>query len=115
MIAKLTFDKLGRIVLPKPVRDKHQPAAGDQLELESLDDRIVLRPLRGTAQLRKSTECGSFAPASHGRPQQSSKRSSRGGAKVTSRMWAKSLRALFDTSVPVPVFLSSLSSGPSHD
>jgi AbrB family looped-hinge helix DNA binding protein len=53
MIAKLTIDKVGRIVLPKPVRDKLQLAAGDELELESLDDRITLRPLRGTAQLRK--------------------------------------------------------------
>jgi len=53
MPAKLTLDKLGRIVLPKPVRDKLQLAPGDQLELESVDDRIMLRPLRGTAQLRK--------------------------------------------------------------
>ena len=53
MPAKLTLDKLGRVVLPKPVRDKLQLAAGDQLELESVDDRITLRPLRGTAQLRK--------------------------------------------------------------
>jgi AbrB family looped-hinge helix DNA binding protein len=53
MIARLTLDKLGRIVLPKPMRDKLQLSAGDQLELESLDDRIVLRPLRRTGQLRK--------------------------------------------------------------
>jgi len=53
MSAKLRLDKLGRIVLPKPVRDKLQLAAGDQLEMESVDDRIMLRPLRGTAQLRK--------------------------------------------------------------
>ena len=53
MTGKLTVDKLGRIVLPKPVREKLQLAAGDQLEMESLDDRITLRPLRGTAQLRK--------------------------------------------------------------
>jgi len=51
--AKLTVDKVGRIVLPKPVRDKLQLAPGDELELESLDDRITLRPSRGTAQLRK--------------------------------------------------------------
>jgi len=53
MTAKLTIDKAGRIVLPKPVREKLQLAPGDELELESLDDRITLRPLRGTAQLRK--------------------------------------------------------------
>src|SRR6266851_6162720 len=53
MNAKLTLDKAGRIVLPKPVRDKLQLAPGDELELESLDDLITLRPLRGTAQLRK--------------------------------------------------------------
>ncbi len=53
MLTKLTIDKLGRIVLPKPVREKLQLSAGDELELESLDDQITLRPLRGTAQLRK--------------------------------------------------------------
>src|SRR6266852_9805160 len=51
--AKLKVDKAGRIVLPKPVREKLQLAPGDELEMESLDDRITLRPLRGTAQLRK--------------------------------------------------------------
>ncbi len=53
MNGKLTVDKLGRIVLPKPVREKLQLAAGDRLEMESTEDRITLRPLRGTAQLRK--------------------------------------------------------------
>ncbi len=53
MLPKLTIDKLGRIVLPKPVREKLQLSAGDELELESLDDRVTLRPLRGTAQLWK--------------------------------------------------------------
>jgi AbrB family looped-hinge helix DNA binding protein len=53
MNAKLRVDKLGRIVLPKLVRDQLQLAPDDQLELETLDDRITLRPSRGTAQLRK--------------------------------------------------------------
>jgi AbrB family looped-hinge helix DNA binding protein len=53
MTARLTVDKAGRIVLPKPLRDKLQLAPGDELELESQDDRITLRPVRGTAQLRK--------------------------------------------------------------
>jgi AbrB family looped-hinge helix DNA binding protein len=53
IIAKLKIDNRGRIVLPKPVREKLQLSVGDELELESLDDRITLRPLHGTAQLRK--------------------------------------------------------------
>lgn len=53
MGAKLKVDKLGRIVLPKPVRQKLQLTAGDQLDLETVEDRITLRPLRGTAALRK--------------------------------------------------------------
>ncbi|HTW31985.1 MAG TPA: AbrB/MazE/SpoVT family DNA-binding domain-containing protein [Candidatus Sulfotelmatobacter sp.] len=53
MYTTLTVDKAGRVVLPKPVRDELQLAAGDSLELESSEDRIVLRPVRGTAGLRK--------------------------------------------------------------
>jgi AbrB family looped-hinge helix DNA binding protein len=53
MTARLKVDRAGRIVLPKPLREKLQLAPGDELELESQDDRITLRPLRGTAQLRK--------------------------------------------------------------
>ena len=40
-------------MLPKPVRDELQLCAGDSLELESSGDQIVLRPVRGTATLRK--------------------------------------------------------------
>jgi AbrB family looped-hinge helix DNA binding protein len=50
---RLTLDKAGRIVLPKPVRDRLQLAPGDELELESVGDAITLRPRRGGAQLRK--------------------------------------------------------------
>lgn len=49
----LTVDKAGRVVLPKPVRDELQLAAGDSLVLESSEEGIMLRPLRGTAGLRK--------------------------------------------------------------
>jgi len=50
---KLTLDKAGRVVLPKPLRDELELAAGDTLELESRGEQIVLRPLRGSAPLQK--------------------------------------------------------------
>ncbi len=53
MNRKLTVDKAGRIVLPKPVRDEMELAPGDTLELESSEDQITLRPTRGDAPLRK--------------------------------------------------------------
>jgi AbrB family looped-hinge helix DNA binding protein len=53
MDAKLTVDKAGRVVLPKPLRDELQLEAGDILEVESSGDEIRLRPLRGQVQLRK--------------------------------------------------------------
>src|SRR5580698_10200387 len=53
MTTTLTIDGAGRLVLPKPVRDELQLAAGDSLELESSEDAIVLRPVRGAATMRK--------------------------------------------------------------
>jgi AbrB family looped-hinge helix DNA binding protein len=53
MTMKLTLDKAGRIVLPKPVRDELQLAPGDALELESSGEEITLRLRRGHAPLRK--------------------------------------------------------------
>src|SRR6202044_3403088 len=53
MKTTLTIDRAGRLVLPKPVREELQLAAGDSLELESSEDQIILRPVRGTASLRK--------------------------------------------------------------
>jgi len=53
MTTILTLDKAGRVVLPKPLRDELELAAGDTLELESRGEQIVLRPLRGSAPLQK--------------------------------------------------------------
>ncbi len=53
MTERLTIDKAGRIVLPKPVRDRLKLSAGDSLQLEATGEEILLRPLRGTASLRK--------------------------------------------------------------
>ncbi|MGH9453317.1 MAG: AbrB/MazE/SpoVT family DNA-binding domain-containing protein [Terriglobia bacterium] len=53
MGAKLTLDKAGRIVLPKPLRDELQLTPGDALEIETCGEEITLRPVRGNAPLRK--------------------------------------------------------------
>ncbi len=53
MASKLTVDKAGRIVLPKPLRDELQLAPGDSLEIESAGEEITLRPVRGNSPLRK--------------------------------------------------------------
>ena len=53
MTVKLTLDKTGRIVLPKPLRQELQLAPGDTLEAETSGERITLRPVRGNAALHK--------------------------------------------------------------
>jgi AbrB family looped-hinge helix DNA binding protein len=53
MVTTLTVDKAGRVVLPKPVREELQLAPGDSLELESSEDRIILRPARGNGRMYK--------------------------------------------------------------
>ena len=50
---KLTLDKAGRIVLPKPLRDELHLEPGDALEIERSGEDITLRPVRGEVQLRK--------------------------------------------------------------
>ena len=53
MITTISIDKAGRIVLPKPVRDELQLVPGDSLEVESSEDRVILRPARGGGRMRK--------------------------------------------------------------
>ncbi len=53
MTVKVTLDKAGRIVLPKPLREELHLEPGDTLEAETSDEQITLSPLRGTAGLRK--------------------------------------------------------------
>jgi AbrB family looped-hinge helix DNA binding protein len=53
MIARITIDKAGRVVLPKSLRDELQLQAGDELELESEAQQVTLRPVRQAAPLRK--------------------------------------------------------------
>ena len=53
MNTTLTVDKAGRVVLPKPLRDELQLSAGDFLDWRVPENRIVLRPVRGTARMRQ--------------------------------------------------------------
>ena len=40
----LKIDKAGRVILPKPVRDRLGLHAGSDLEIEETPDGVVLRP-----------------------------------------------------------------------
>jgi AbrB family looped-hinge helix DNA binding protein len=53
MTARLTIDKAGRVVIPKPVREELGLAPGDTFELKSSGEEIVLRPVRQEVSLRK--------------------------------------------------------------
>jgi AbrB family looped-hinge helix DNA binding protein len=53
MIATVTIDKAGRIVIPKEIRDELRLEAGETLALESEGEHVTLRPVHGGAQLQK--------------------------------------------------------------
>lgn len=53
MNTRLTIDRAGRVVLPKPLRDELALEPGDSLELESAGEEIMLRPVRTAAPLTK--------------------------------------------------------------
>ena len=53
MCTRLTIDKAGRVVIPKPLREELHLEPGDALEMESSGERITLRPVRGTGPLTK--------------------------------------------------------------
>ena len=53
MTSKLTIDKAGRIVLPKPLREELQLEPGDSLEVNTKGEEITLRPIRGNSPLKK--------------------------------------------------------------
>ena len=53
MVTTLTIDKAGRIVLPKLVRDELQLSPGDSLEVDSSEERVILRPVRGHGRMYK--------------------------------------------------------------
>jgi AbrB family looped-hinge helix DNA binding protein len=53
MATKVSIDKAGRVVLPKPLTEKMRVEPGDDLLVEAEGDRITLRPIRQEALLKK--------------------------------------------------------------
>ena len=53
MRTHVTVDKAGRVVLPKPLRDRLRLSSGDTLELDCAEESITLRPIRQTMPLQK--------------------------------------------------------------
>jgi len=53
MSTTLKIDKLGRIVLPKAVRNRLQLSPGDELELECTENQMTLRPVKHVPPLSK--------------------------------------------------------------
>jgi AbrB family looped-hinge helix DNA binding protein len=53
MNTTISMDRAGRVVLPKPIRDRLQLTPGEALEIESFEDHIVLRPARPQGTMRK--------------------------------------------------------------
>jgi AbrB family looped-hinge helix DNA binding protein len=50
----LKIDKAGRVILPKPVRDRLGLRAGSDIEIEETPDGLVLKPLHHrSAMVRK--------------------------------------------------------------
>jgi AbrB family looped-hinge helix DNA binding protein len=53
MTTRLTIDKAGRVVIPRPIREELRLEAGDTLELVNIGEQITLRPIRGATPLTK--------------------------------------------------------------
>jgi AbrB family looped-hinge helix DNA binding protein len=103
MATELTLDKLGRIVLPKPVREKLQLAAGDQLELESLDDRITPLAWHRAAQKEARRVNLPLWRAAFRRDRSADYRTIAQRTR-RARLGTNALRGFFDISVLIPVF-----------
>ncbi len=53
MTTKVTLDKAGRVVIPRAIREELELAPGDNLELESEGNQMILRPLVNRPALQK--------------------------------------------------------------
>jgi len=53
---RATIDRLGRVVVPKPIRDKLQLRGGEELEIEERDGTIEIRPAIADARVVETPE-----------------------------------------------------------
>jgi AbrB family looped-hinge helix DNA binding protein len=53
MNVRVTLDRNGRVVIPKPLRDHLRLEPGDTLELEPAGEGVTMRPARSTTPLTK--------------------------------------------------------------
>jgi AbrB family looped-hinge helix DNA binding protein len=53
MTIKTTIDKAGRIIVPKRLREKMRLEPGDDFLIEADGDRLILKPIRQEALLKK--------------------------------------------------------------
>ncbi|HEY4089833.1 MAG TPA: AbrB/MazE/SpoVT family DNA-binding domain-containing protein [Bryobacteraceae bacterium] len=50
---RLAIDKAGRVVIPKPLREKLGLGPGDEVDVETVGESLTLRPVRGTVPLTR--------------------------------------------------------------
>jgi len=53
VIANVTLDRAGRVVLPKAIRDEMNLSPGDILDIAVRGEEVTLRPRRGATPLQK--------------------------------------------------------------
>ena len=53
MNVRLTIDKVGRVVIAKPLREELHLEPGDALDMKSAGEQITLSPVRGRGPLSK--------------------------------------------------------------
>lgn len=53
MSTRTVIDAVGRVVIPKALRERLRLGPGDTLEFDVTGEELTLRPVRGTGPLRK--------------------------------------------------------------
>ncbi|HEY3914546.1 MAG TPA: AbrB/MazE/SpoVT family DNA-binding domain-containing protein [Verrucomicrobiae bacterium] len=59
---KVQIDQAGRLVLPKPLRDRFRLRGGDSLVVEVRGETIELRPIQSSGQLKRVNGILVFTP-----------------------------------------------------